>query len=63
IDLVQTSCGFGVPYMKYVGERDQLGPWAEEKGKEGIEMYWEEKNVTSLDGHPTGIFEKNSDKI
>lgn len=56
IDLVQTSCGFGVPFMEYKGERDQLGPWAEEKGEEGLLEYWEEKNVTSLDGHPTGIF-------
>ncbi len=56
IDLVQTSCGFGIPFMEYKGERDLLGPWAAEKGKEGLEKYWEEKNVTSLDGHPTGIF-------
>lgn len=56
LDLVQTSCGFGVPLMKYNGERDQLGPWAEEKGEEGLRAYWKEKNETSLDGHPTGIF-------
>ena len=56
IDLVQTSCGFGVPFMEYKGERDLLGPWAAEKGREGLEKYLEEKNVTSLDGHPTGIF-------
>lgn len=57
IDLVQTSCGFGVPFMEYKGERELLGPWAVEKGKEGLEMYWSAKNVTSLDGHATGIFE------
>ncbi|MBT8236174.1 MAG: pyridoxamine 5'-phosphate oxidase family protein [Bacteroidia bacterium] len=56
IDLVQTSCGFGVPYMEYKGERDLLGPWAAEKGRKGLEKYWVEKNVTSLDGHATGIF-------
>lgn len=56
LDLVQTSCGFGVPLMQYKGERDQLGPWAEEKGEEGLRAYWKEKNETSLDGHPTGIF-------
>ena len=62
IDLVQTSCGFGVPLMKYEGERNLLEPWATEKGKEGLFAYWEEKNVTSLDGHPTGIFEKNPEE-
>ena len=56
LDLVQTSCGFGVPLMDYKGERDLLGPWAEEKGEDGLRAYWTEKNVISLDGHPTGIF-------
>lgn len=60
IDLVQTSCGFGVPLMDYVGERNLLEPWAIEKGKEGLLAYWEEKNLTSLDGHATGIFDKKS---
>lgn len=58
LDLVQTSCGFGVPLMQYQGERNQLGPWAAEKGKEGLRAYWSEKNTMSLDGYPTGIFEE-----
>ena len=57
IELVQTSCGFGVPLMDYKGERDLLGPWAEEKGEAGLKAYMELKNSISLDGHPTGIFE------
>ena len=31
IDLVQTSCGFQVPFFEYKGERDLLGKWAEKK--------------------------------
>lgn len=58
IDLVQTSCGFGVPLMDYKAERELLGPWAVEKGEQGLLKYWSAKNVTSLDGHPTGIFDK-----
>ncbi len=57
IELVQTSCGMGVPYMDYKGERDQLPQWAENKGKEGLKEYMKLKNTTSLDGYPTGIFE------
>ena len=57
IELVQTSCGFGVPLMDYKGERDLLGPWAEEKGEDGLITYMQQKNTLSLDGHPTGIFE------
>ncbi len=57
IELVQTSCGFGVPFMDYRGERDLLGPWADEKGDDGLQKYMQEKNTSSLDGHPTGIFD------
>tara|TARA_R110000751_G_scaffold78497_5_gene158395 strand:- start:1196 stop:1738 length:543 start_codon:yes stop_codon:yes gene_type:complete len=56
IELVQTSCGFGVPFMEYKGERDTLKLWAEQKGEEGIKEYWTEKNQESLDGFDTGIF-------
>jgi len=56
IDLVQTSCGFGVPFMDYKGERETLKIWAEQKGESGIKEYWTEKNQTSLDGLETGIF-------
>lgn len=55
IDLVQTSCGFQVPYFDYMGERDTLDKWAENKGREGIKNYWREKNRLSLEGKPTGI--------
>lgn len=50
IDAVQNSCGFGVPYYEYSGERDTLGLWANKKGEEGIRAYQEEKNTTSIDG-------------
>ena len=55
IDLVQTSCGFGVPFFEFKAERDQLEKWAKKKGPEGIQKYWEEKNQISLDGKPTGV--------
>ncbi|HEU0220492.1 MAG TPA: pyridoxamine 5'-phosphate oxidase family protein [Gallionella sp.] len=55
IDLVQTSCGYGVPLFEFKADRDQLEEWAGRKGPEGIQKYWEEKNQMSLDGRPTGI--------
>ncbi len=57
IDLVQTSCGMNVPFYDYVGERDQLTHWAEAKGDQALEQYRREKNSTSIDGFPTGMFE------
>ncbi len=56
IDMAQTSCGFGVPLFDYERERDVLTRWATAKGSDGIEAYWREKNVASIDGLPTGIF-------
>lgn len=55
IDLVQTSCGYAVPLFEFQGERDVLRDWADKKGRDGVEDYWEEKNQTSIDGLPTGI--------
>ena len=57
IDLVQTSCGMGVPNFDYMGDRQQLTDWAEKKGDAGLQQYWSDKNQVSLDGKPTGIFE------
>ncbi len=55
IDLVQTSCGYAVPFMDYVEDREVLAKWAANKGKEGVAAYWEDRNQLSLDGKPTGI--------
>ncbi len=59
VDLVQTSCGMGVPFYDYAGEREQLKEWANKKGEEGIKEYWKKKNQESIDGKPTRIIEKN----
>jgi predicted pyridoxine 5'-phosphate oxidase superfamily flavin-nucleotide-binding protein len=56
-DLVQTSCGFGVPLFDYRGERPQMDAWAAAKGPEGIVAYRREKNTVSMDGLPTGLTE------
>lgn len=55
VELVQTSCGFAVPYYELKGERPALDKWAINKGREGIEDYWKQKNTKSLNGKDTGI--------
>ena len=55
IELVLSSCGYGVPYYELKGERPTLTKWAENKGKDGIKKYWEDRNMQSLNGRPTGI--------
>jgi Pyridoxamine 5'-phosphate oxidase len=59
-DFVQTSCGYGVPLFKNIGERESLDHWAEAKGADGIAAYRREKNVCSIDGFPTGLFDEES---
>lgn len=58
IDLVQTSCGMAVPYYSYTTDRELLSDWAEKKGDQGLKIYWEEKNQSSIDNIPTYILEK-----
>lgn len=55
IDMVQTSCGFGVPLYSYSGERDIHFEWAEKKGADGLHEYILQNNLKSLDNLPTVI--------
>ncbi len=61
IDSVQTSCGTGVPVMRFVEDRGtaELAPFFEKMGPEGVEDYWRRKNARSIDGKPTGVFEED----
>ena len=55
VDLVQTSCGSGVPFMEFKEERTTLNSWAEKQGKDRLEEYWEKRNTKSIDGFETKI--------
>jgi Pyridoxamine 5'-phosphate oxidase len=57
IDLVQTSCGSGVPVMSIAEQRGlkELLPFYEDMGPEGVRRYWDKRNALSLDGKETGI--------
>ena len=57
IDLVQTSCGTGVPIMSFVRDRGptEMLPFYEEMGENGVKAYWARKNRQSIDGKETGI--------
>ena len=52
VTRISDSCGYGVPLLRYEGERDQLAAWAERKGDEGLAEYRREKNALSIDGLP-----------
>lgn len=52
LERAATSCGYAVPRMDFVEERDTLHAWIQRKGPEGIERYQREKNARSIDDLP-----------
>ena len=52
VTRISDSCGFGVPVMTLVGERDLLARSAEKRGPDGMAEYREKRNAVSIDGLP-----------
>ena len=52
VERVSDSCGYGVPVMELVGERDLLRLSAEKKGPTALATYRAENNAASIDGLP-----------
>jgi len=52
VTRISDSCGFGVPLLKYEGERPDLPAWCRKRGTEGLKIYRQEKNRQSIDGLP-----------
>lgn len=52
VERISDSCGFGVPFMEYAGERGQLADWANRKTEEELAEYRRKKNAASIDGLP-----------
>ena len=57
VEMVQESCGYAVPFYDHKGPRETLTHWAKDKGPEGIQTYWDERNQHTLDGLPTHILD------
>jgi hypothetical protein len=50
IHRVQTSCGYAVPRMDLVEDRETLDRWARSKGPVRLDAYRRLKNTASIDG-------------
>ncbi|MCU1380936.1 MAG: pyridoxamine 5-phosphate oxidase [Acidimicrobiales bacterium] len=50
LDRVSSSCGFGVPLMAFVADRDRLETAHAKRGEEAMPAYWASRNATSIDG-------------
>ncbi|MEM9782686.1 MAG: pyridoxamine 5'-phosphate oxidase family protein [Pseudomonadota bacterium] len=57
VESVQTSCGSGVPRMRFEAQRagDELTPFFAEMGPDGVREYWRRKNAQTIDGFETGV--------
>jgi hypothetical protein len=55
VDLVQTSCGMGVPLFDYKQERGSLVRYWTAQGIDNLRKYWGLKNMKSIDGLPTSF--------
>lgn len=62
IERVSDSCGWGVPFYEFKGERDQLQRWVGNKPYEEWKEYRYEKNKTSVDGLPGLTQQKSGDR-
>ncbi len=52
VSRISDSCGWGVPIMDKIGERELIRLHAEKKGEQGMVEYRAQKNMTSIDGLP-----------
>lgn len=54
VEQVMTSCGYAVPRMEFVKERETLNRYWQ---THDVEDYKVKTNLISIDGFPTGIFD------
>ncbi|HEX7806227.1 MAG TPA: pyridoxamine 5'-phosphate oxidase family protein [Cellulomonas sp.] len=52
VQRVSDSCGFQVPLLEHVGDRDLLTQWSSRKTDEELADYRAARNATSIDGLP-----------
>jgi hypothetical protein len=52
LDRIADSCGYAVPEMRFVSQRNRLVEWAEARTDEDLAEYRATKNAVSIDGLP-----------
>lgn len=57
VGAAMTSCGYGVPWMENLEERDTLRKYWEKRDEQTLTAYQHKENERSIDGLPTGLFE------
>ncbi|MGA2411804.1 MAG: pyridoxamine 5'-phosphate oxidase family protein [Candidatus Binataceae bacterium] len=57
VEDTMTSCGYAVPRLERLEERDTLRKYWQSRGGDAAVKYQHDKNIESIDGLPTGIFD------
>jgi len=57
VEAAMTSCGYAVPRFDRLEERDTLRKYWQTRGDGAPAEYQRQKNLESIDGLPTGIFD------
>ncbi len=52
VERVADSCGYGVPLLRFEGERTRLTEYHEKAGPDGLAEYVATRNAESIDGLP-----------
>jgi hypothetical protein len=67
VERISDSCGFGVPRMELIAERDQLLRWSEQQqaknGDGWKQQYMAAKNTVSIDGLPAYAVAEHPDAV
>ena len=62
IESAMTSCGYGVPCMENLNERDTLRKYWQKRDEQTLAAYQQQHNEQSIDGLPTGLFSEIANK-
>jgi hypothetical protein len=62
VESAMTSCGYGVPWMDNLKERDTLRKYWLKRDEEALAAYQQKENQRSIDGLPTGLFTQSAEK-
>ena len=55
LDRVSSTCGYGVPLMDFVADRERLEEAFAARGEEALPDYWASKNSVSIDALPAVV--------
>jgi len=63
VDSAMTSCGYAVPRLENLAERDTLRRYWEKRSDTDLAKYHRDMNESSIDGLPTGMFTGDATKF